>query len=156
MKLKFLSIFCSGGYNSNERKEVECSICFEPLKNETKRHFKCNHLYHEDCIKKWFGTCPCCRSEVVNSEDCKILLKYSIQYGDTVLIKNKYSPYILKGKFTHIVSYPNKKFLHLIDLEILFQVSMTSSKYKNNKLILKYFNVLVTGTGLNIEFIKTF
>jgi hypothetical protein len=142
MNLKFLSIFC------NERKEVECSICFEPLKNETKRHFKCNHLYHEDCIKKWFGTCPCCRSEVVNSEDSKILLKYSIQYGDTVLIKSKYSPYILKGKFTHIISYPNKKFLHLIDLEIL-------NNYKNNKLILNYFNVLVTGIGSNIEFIKT-
>ena len=47
----------------------ECSICYNPYKFNTKicKIIKCNHIYHEDCIKEWIieynnRTCPLCRS----------------------------------------------------------------------------------------------
>jgi hypothetical protein len=47
----------------------ECSICYNTYKFNTKicKIIKCNHIYHEDCIKEWIieynnRTCPLCRS----------------------------------------------------------------------------------------------
>lgn len=52
----------------------ECSICFEPIKdNDTKSSpYTCLHVFHERCTRKWLKsqrqgcnteTCPLCRSE---------------------------------------------------------------------------------------------
>jgi len=49
----------------------KCSICYNIYKFNTKicKIRKCNHIYHEDCIKEWIieynnRTCPLCRSIV--------------------------------------------------------------------------------------------
>ena len=52
--------------------EGECSICYNNYEddNDTGK-LKCNHIFHNTCIKKWFntsGTCPICRSNVF---ECK-------------------------------------------------------------------------------------
>ena len=46
-----------------------CSICYNTYNFNTKicKIIKCNHIYHEDCIKEWIieynkKTCPLCRS----------------------------------------------------------------------------------------------
>ena len=41
-----------------------CSICFEDINENDKKKTKCNHVYHEKCIDKWFSInhqCPLCR-----------------------------------------------------------------------------------------------
>lgn len=46
-----------------------CCICYEPMTNNTSgKLYECNHVFHYECIQKWFGkkdsiTCPCCRTE---------------------------------------------------------------------------------------------
>ena len=48
--------------------DKECSICFEKITNPI--FLKCNHVYCENCITKWFNirlkkyeslSCPTCR-----------------------------------------------------------------------------------------------
>ena len=48
----------------------ECPICLKTNENDDKVYFvktkKCQHVFHEDCLKKWFTssgdfTCPICR-----------------------------------------------------------------------------------------------
>ena len=46
----------------SELSQVECSICFEPLKNDA-QVFKteCNHAFHYICVMP-LKTCPLCRT----------------------------------------------------------------------------------------------
>ena len=42
-----------------------CSICFDKYSNGVIK-LQCNHVFHEECIKKWFttrSTCPLCRRD---------------------------------------------------------------------------------------------
>ena len=32
----------------------ECIICFEEINENNKYILECNHVYHTDCIMKWF------------------------------------------------------------------------------------------------------
>ena len=44
-----------------------CSICYEEITHRTSDLLECNHLFHKECIDKWFEnnyTCPICRYEV--------------------------------------------------------------------------------------------
>lgn len=47
------------------KNEEHCSICYENFEKKGKiAKLSCGHLYHPECIKKWFGTkrdCPMCR-----------------------------------------------------------------------------------------------
>ena len=43
---------------------MECSICFDEIKGTDKKKINCNHVFHEECIDKWFKRshqCPLCR-----------------------------------------------------------------------------------------------
>jgi hypothetical protein len=43
---------------------MDCSICFDEIKEEDKKKINCNHVFHEECINKWFKRshkCPLCR-----------------------------------------------------------------------------------------------
>ena len=46
--------------------EKHCIICFcEYKKNESIKILSCGHVYHENCINKWFlrsYTCPICNT----------------------------------------------------------------------------------------------
>ncbi|KAH7190672.1 hypothetical protein BKA60DRAFT_663790, partial [Fusarium oxysporum] len=44
-----------------------CAICLEVFdSSETVRRLKCEHVYHQECIDRWFRgrhfTCPLCKS----------------------------------------------------------------------------------------------
>ena len=44
-----------------------CSICIEPFIGEPTIVLHCSHLFHQNCIVKWFETdltCPLCRSNI--------------------------------------------------------------------------------------------
>jgi hypothetical protein len=44
---------------------MDCSICFEEIKENEKKIIKCNHIFHKECIDKWFKRshqCPLCRN----------------------------------------------------------------------------------------------
>jgi hypothetical protein len=53
-----------------ESEAMMCSICLAELLVGTQAtRLPCSHLYHEECIMKWFGrsnTCPLCRQIVPN------------------------------------------------------------------------------------------
>ena len=55
--------------------ETTCAICLEPFEAGKKvAVLKCNHIYHEDCIKPWIEshtTCPVCRTDVADEEKKK-------------------------------------------------------------------------------------
>ena len=54
--------FISYVYNSVE--EFDCSICIESIKKtDIVAKLECNHIFHKDCIQKWFLNsyrCPNC------------------------------------------------------------------------------------------------
>lgn len=63
------------------KKMSECSICYDavidfPAPEATGSHrSSCGHLFHPKCISKWHlsqdqSTCPMCRKEAVEMEDC--------------------------------------------------------------------------------------
>ena len=52
--------------------ENDCPICLEKITLKSSDKLECGHLFHKDCLDKWFMnnyTCPMCRSEV---EDEKV------------------------------------------------------------------------------------
>lgn len=46
-----------------------CAICLNKINKECRYITKCNHIFHDNCINKWFShnhqghTCPVCRKE---------------------------------------------------------------------------------------------
>mmetsp|Transcript_11327 Transcript_11327/g.14712 ORF Transcript_11327/g.14712 Transcript_11327/m.14712 type:complete len:268 (-) Transcript_11327:332-1135(-) len=56
-------------FPSTKELKMECSICKERiLRNIQVTKLPCSHLFHRDCIMKWFDyniTCPTCRKEVL-------------------------------------------------------------------------------------------
>jgi hypothetical protein len=54
--------------NYEEVNETGCSICgMEDLKIEDLKVLKCNHVWHRDCINRWFNknySCPLCRNTI--------------------------------------------------------------------------------------------
>ncbi|KAF9348415.1 hypothetical protein BGX34_002497 [Mortierella sp. NVP85] len=52
--------------------KTECSVCKDEfVKEDNCLQLKCNHIFHEDCIKPWLktsATCPTCRYAVVPQE----------------------------------------------------------------------------------------
>ncbi|KAL3115632.1 hypothetical protein niasHT_012775 [Heterodera trifolii] len=52
-----------------DQQRDDCAICLDPIPLETfVRPLPCNHIFHNDCIEKWYGsnheTCPICRREM--------------------------------------------------------------------------------------------
>ena len=46
---------------------TECCICLEKGSNKFLK-LKCDHLFHEKCIKNWIedhNTCPICREDII-------------------------------------------------------------------------------------------
>jgi hypothetical protein len=61
-----------------ENTKEDCCICCsnyeENVENENNAvKLKCNHIFHSSCIKNWLkksGTCPICRSNIFECENC--------------------------------------------------------------------------------------
>lgn len=48
---------------------MDCPICLDEIKEEDKKIIKCSHVYHKECINKWFERshqCPLCRDSKFN------------------------------------------------------------------------------------------
>jgi hypothetical protein len=48
---------------------MDCPICLDNVKEEDKKIIKCSHVYHKECIDKWFERahqCPLCRDSKFN------------------------------------------------------------------------------------------
>ncbi|KAL3509241.1 hypothetical protein ACH5RR_028642 [Cinchona calisaya] len=63
-----LPVFVFNHGENVETSSLECSVCLSVLEEgEMARKLpNCNHIFHAECIDKWFGsqsTCPICRSE---------------------------------------------------------------------------------------------
>ena len=47
----------------NEGNEI-CAVCLSSINEKDKYKLECGHIFHTDCIIKWFrnsnGNCPCC------------------------------------------------------------------------------------------------
>ena len=58
--INFSKVRC---YNNSHTKM--CAICYNNIKKKAIiRKLKCGHMYHINCIEKWFSrelSCPCCR-----------------------------------------------------------------------------------------------
>ena len=71
----------------------ECSICFNEYDTSTKvSKLRCNHVYHNDCIKKWFetsGTCPMCRNNVFDCKNCDGTGIINYEFTGTVIPLNE-------------------------------------------------------------------
>jgi hypothetical protein len=55
----------------NSIKDNECMICIEPLKKNKSKELNCKHIFHIECIQKWYNvqqTCPICRTEIDPNE----------------------------------------------------------------------------------------
>ena len=55
---------------------INCSVCFEDIdfSNEEVSVLKCGHLFHQECLRRWFDTsrtCPECRSRVTRNQFVK-------------------------------------------------------------------------------------
>jgi hypothetical protein len=55
----------------------DCSICYSNYENcseeTTPVNLKCNHIFHDNCIKEWLkksGTCPICRTNIFECNNC--------------------------------------------------------------------------------------
>ncbi len=60
-----IDILYSYNNNNNNMKHPECSICYEPLVNDT-IILPCNHVFHNTCMNSWVNinnnnSCPYCR-----------------------------------------------------------------------------------------------
>ena len=59
-------------YNDEIEYDESCTICLDDFnRNEKILKLKCNHIYHEKCIKTWFtkkSNCPNCNNSF-SSED---------------------------------------------------------------------------------------
>lgn len=52
-------------YTNNYNPFDKCSICLDNFNHECIIKLKCNHLFHQNCIHKWFRInirCPLCRN----------------------------------------------------------------------------------------------
>ena len=54
--------------------EGECCICCNDYNTDVDvSKLKCNHIFHNTCIKTWLstsGTCPICRNNVFECDNC--------------------------------------------------------------------------------------
>ena len=62
-------------YTFSVNKELSCPICIETIHlNETIVTSKCNHTFHNECLKKWLtdssvnNNCPSCRTDLFINE----------------------------------------------------------------------------------------
>ncbi|XP_015081735.1 RING-H2 finger protein ATL40-like [Solanum pennellii] len=63
-----LPVFILKQNDINQNNTIECTVCLSALEDgERVRNLpNCKHVFHAECIDKWFGshsTCPICRTE---------------------------------------------------------------------------------------------
>tara|TARA_B100001540_G_C15751002_1_gene617003 strand:+ start:424 stop:810 length:387 start_codon:yes stop_codon:yes gene_type:complete len=72
---------------------TECYICLEETTNTNgERYYKCDHIFHKECIKKLskfkFDCCPACKQEIDHIYDKNII--FNNMTRDRVFNLNNY------------------------------------------------------------------
>ena len=69
-----------------EDESYTCSICLDVVEDKVIHLNKCNHHFHQKCIKAWYAksnTCPLCRSEIID------IFKAYYRKSDSIFRKKK-------------------------------------------------------------------
>lgn len=80
----------------------ECNICLMAIENEsTVRMLNCYHIYHSECIEKWFiehMNCPTCKKDYKGKADKGYNLNEFLQ---TINVDNEcfYSDHLVKSRY---------------------------------------------------------
>ena len=83
-RLKKLCVSCGNQNLSKYVNKVDnkslinenCCICYSDYEEDIQNEpviLKCSHIFHDNCIKEWLkksGTCPICRSNIFECENC--------------------------------------------------------------------------------------
>jgi len=131
---------------------MQCSICLSDIESDgINKLFECDHVFHIECIHKWKGTCPNCRSErqsVPFISDDTIKAEFGIEFGDTLEIKFTDVTCTYFGKFKYIYRYGDKMFIHIDKFRIF------TSKNEELQPAMACWNVLIHDIGSNIKSIR--
>ena len=126
--------------------QVECSICLTTLTNTNLKKLDCGHIFHYDCINKWYnedinGRCPYCREFIE--------VPYIFYFHD---INYKYQLYN-----THINNFKNKKIngIQMYNIENIFYNNSnpycwSKEIYNKNEVFLPLYS-LELHTNINIS-----
>jgi hypothetical protein len=74
--------------------DTECSICFAKIRAKMLYRLPCEHIFHEDCIKKWINeqnSCPLCRKVVDENKTTSLPENRRISVQISVLISHNSS-----------------------------------------------------------------
>lgn len=112
-----------------------CSICLCNINNTQAKKTKCNHIFHEKCLKKWFqfkNTCPLCRKILKNTITVNLFLD-SIHYKDIKLVvKQKKIIFKLSNTQQYVIGYTTIKRLKLNynTMDIFYSINKKLVKLK--------------------------
>ena len=114
-----------------------CSICYENIDdNKSSYSLECNHIFHTDCIMKWFRlkneNCPLCNSNEIDTTN----LKYGIKLECIKEIKKLYKKKNCPIKLAKQIEKIKKAEIRRKDYDKEFR--LFKQEYKD--LILKYKN----------------
>ena len=109
-----------------------CSICLNNICEKKIIQTKCNHFFHEKCLKKWLklrNMCPLCRKILVNTTKVSVLLDNTELYNDINLYVDEHTlVFKLNKTKTYNISYYNLKRIEILD-NIMFIEHICKNKF---------------------------
>tara|TARA_E500000178_G_C16708585_1_gene611658 strand:+ start:167 stop:733 length:567 start_codon:yes stop_codon:yes gene_type:complete len=91
----------------NESTNNECPICLDNISNKY-TILKCNHVFHNSCIKAWLKThndCPTCRTYLKEYYNGNVINKSKLKYGVKFILILNDDKFIIKYyyKYTNLL-----------------------------------------------------
>jgi hypothetical protein len=116
--------------------QTECALCLRKLGKVNRRGYskkvvipyKCEHMFHEQCINKWAGGCPMCRETVTRGEYLinEILNKYHIQdikVNDNIWIYDSQNKMNIIGRFYGLFYEDSGIYIRLQKVKTIYQTN---------------------------------
>ena len=130
---------------------TDCSLCLSEILNHEMNIFKCNHIFHEDCIKKWNGSCPNCRAvrnTKLSVSQNQFLNTYKIKYNQKIEVSTGFvnEDRIYTGTFTSFFKHGPNEFVQLTNVNLYIKKELVKK--------IEYFNILFNHPGSHIKSIK--
>uniref|UniRef100_A0A6C0F984 RING-type domain-containing protein n=1 Tax=viral metagenome TaxID=1070528 RepID=A0A6C0F984_9ZZZZ len=95
----------------------ECPICWGKIDDvvQTPLYFNCNHIFHDECIKQWKGTCPCCRAYKRPYKAFSLFSEIIAKY-DLIMV-TCYRDIMYIGVFYNVFIYDDEIYVHVEHVE---------------------------------------